>query len=107
MVKRFMDGGAIPNAYPFVSQNAPIPEPEDSVQVGAKPEPLDNVMPAMGPAPTFKKGGKVKKSSPNGAYAMYERFVNAAKPAKKAYAKGGVTRADGCITKGKTKGRMT
>ena len=32
---------------------------------------------------------------------------SAPKPKKpKAYAKGGVTRADGCITKGHTKGRM-
>jgi hypothetical protein len=79
--KRFMDGGAIPNTYPFANQNAPIPEPEASVQVGSRPEPLANVMPEAGngPTPTFKKGGTVSSAS---------------------------KRADGCAAKGKTKGRM-
>jgi len=78
--KRFMDGGAIPNTYPFANQN--IPAPADSVQVGVKPEPLSNVIavPNTGPTPTFKQGGVVKSSASK--------------------------RGDGCANKGKTKGRM-
>lgn len=86
--KRFADGGIIPaNTYPFANQNLPSPAPvtDNSVNVGAKPEPLDDVLDLTGggPTPTFKKGGKVK-----------------------CYAKGGSVRGGGCEQRGRTKGRM-
>ena len=77
--KRFMDGGAIPNTYPFANQNMQVPPPEDSVQVGSKPEPLGNVMGTQENVAMFKKGGMVSKAS---------------------------KRADGCASKGKTRGRV-
>lgn len=73
--KRFMDGGAIPNTYPFANQNF---APDNSMKVGATPEPLGEVMGTEEPVALFKKGGMVSKAS---------------------------KRADGCASKGKTKGR--
>ena len=77
--KRFMDGGVIPNTYPFANQNTPVPPPEDSVQVGSRPEPLGGIMGTEEPVTMFKKGGMVSKAS---------------------------KRADGCASKGKTRGRI-
>jgi len=79
--KKFADGGAVaPNTYPFANTNAapPATATDTSVKVGATPEPLGGVMGAEEPVAMFKKGGMVSKAS---------------------------KRADGCATKGKTKGR--
>ena len=76
--KRFMDGGMVPpNTYPFASQ----PVNDNSVNIGAKQEPLGEVMNTQEPVTLYRRGGKVK-----------------------GYAKGGSI--DGCAQRGKTKGRM-
>ena len=78
--KRFADGGiTAPNTYPFANQNIPAAAPDTSIKVGATTEPLETVADTGGgPTPTFKKGGMVSRAS---------------------------KRADGCATKGRTKGR--
>ena len=144
--KRFMDGGAIPNTYPFANQNMQVPPPEDSVQVGSRPEPLGNVMGTQENVAMFKKGGMInptpqdvpepapqltdKRKRENAlAYEKQEKEKKAKQgktpeghkvpgtdtyhvDERTGYAKGGAVkssasrRADGCATKGKTKGRM-
>jgi len=58
----------------------------------------------------FKKGGKVKKMAVGGSAGNHGqptrpgRTTGMGQPMK--MAKGGVTRADGCAVKGKTKGKM-
>ena len=65
--KRFMDGGFVPpNTYPFSNQN--IPASDNSVKVGGRPEPLDNVMGQEEPVTMYKRGGKVKKYADGGIY---------------------------------------
>lgn len=74
--KRFMDGGSIPNTYPFANQDF---APDNSMKVGAGLEPLGEVMGERTPVTMLKKGGMVSKAS---------------------------KRADGCASKGKTRGRV-
>tara|TARA_R110000868_G_scaffold112176_4_gene302302 strand:+ start:10438 stop:10662 length:225 start_codon:yes stop_codon:yes gene_type:complete len=55
--KRFMDGGmATPNTYPFANQNIP----DSSVKIGARQEPLGEVMGTQEPVTMYKKGGSVR-----------------------------------------------
>jgi hypothetical protein len=61
----------------------------------------------------FSKGGDMATKMNPAFKAMIEKKKAGAKPAAKkmnmggmGYAKGGVTRADGCVTKGHTKGTM-
>ena len=58
----------------------------------------------------MKKGGKVKHSDMSKDKPMMkaeaEKAVNGHEKRMHKMAKGGVTRADGCITKGHTKGKM-
>lgn len=57
--KRFMDGGmATPNTYPFANQN--IPATDSSVKIGARQEPLGNVMDNQPSVTMYKKGGSVR-----------------------------------------------
>jgi hypothetical protein len=54
-----------------------------------------------------KSSGQIPSGSENPSKAGAGRgFINPPIPKTAKYAKGGVTRADGCITKGHTKGRM-
>ena len=63
--KRFMDGGmATPNTYPFANQNIP----DSSVKIGARQEPLGNVMDNQPSVTMYKRGGKVKKYAEGGIY---------------------------------------
>jgi len=63
--KRFMDGGmATPNTYPFANQNIP----DSSVKIGARQEPLGEVMGTQEPVTMYKRGGKVKKYADGGIY---------------------------------------
>ena len=58
----------------------------------------------------MKKGGKVKHSDIKKDMPMMKKVAGAAVKAHEKsmhkMAKGGVTRADGCVTKGHTKGKM-
>lgn len=58
----------------------------------------------------MKKGGKVKHSDMSKDMPMMKKVAGAAVKAHEKsmhkMAKGGVTRADGCVTKGRTKGKM-
>ena len=63
--KRFMDGGMVPpNTYPFASQ----PVNDNSVNIGAKQEPLGEVMNTQEPVTLYRRGGKVKKFADGGIY---------------------------------------
>ena len=61
---------------------------------------------------TFKKGGEMKHSDMSKDKPMMKKVAKEEVKAHeksmhgKKYAKGGVTRADGCVTKGHTKGKM-
>lgn len=77
--KRFMNGGfATPNTYPFANQN--IPAADSSVKIGARQEPLGNVMDNQPSVTMYKRGGKVKKFETGGKaeYAIPDARARAA-----------------------------
>jgi hypothetical protein len=98
---------AVDAAYNRADQTEPAP----MVEPRPMPRPAPRPMPAqampqdqMGNATGMKKGGKVKD-------AMYMSFNNSGKsagmkPVKMAAGGSASSRADGCATKGKTKGTM-
>lgn len=103
-IKKMADGGTTPGSqqptYPFygnqqtqatttprVVQNVNIPQPGFPL---SQPQPMNT-----SGQPAMKKGGKVKKMAYGGPV-----------KAPKKMASGGMTRGDGCASKGKTRGRM-
>lgn len=78
----------------------------------AKGEEMEKKMKKGGKCCTMAKGGKIKKySGIDGSAVKSDEANDTIRPEEmkgkaKRYAKGGVTRADGCVKKGHTKGRM-
>lgn len=70
-----------------------------TAEMGKPPQDID-----MGSAPAPKRMAKEGAMMKREGRGMAKADMQKAAPKK--YAKGGVTRADGCVTKGHTKGRM-
>ena len=60
----------------------------------------------MSPAEKEARQMMADKKAQDAATKAYDKSLTSTMPAPVKKAKGGVTRADGCVTKGHTKGRM-
>jgi len=96
--KKFKEGGAMKESKAMVKKEIGFMK-----KAGA---PKSMIKHEMAEAKGMKKGGSCKGYAKGGMAEVAKKEVKAHEKRMHGMAKGGVTRADGCVSKGHTKGKM-